>query len=144
MDCPLSVFMPQCACATVRYSNTVVCACVCLGCYSCSGINKVQVCQDFNYKIKLRSRVMAIDLVLLEGHCKAKLVHRVLLLYLVLSSALQSCTVSAAIGLSQQNRSPKTGPGGPNLAAKMVPRTGFDRQNWVLPCQKRSTKVLVN
>ncbi len=54
------IIMPRCACASEVYGSVSVC--VCLSCYSCSGINEVQVrvsILDFNYKIMLRSRVMA-------------------------------------------------------------------------------------
>ncbi len=35
------IVMPQCACESEVYG--IVSVCVCLGCYSCSGINEVQV-----------------------------------------------------------------------------------------------------
>ncbi len=76
-----------------------MCVCVCVDCYSCSRINEAQVRVSshvfgfvfVDFQNKLRSRVMP-SFADLECHCslfkrgRSKLVHRVLLLYLVVSS----------------------------------------------------------
>ncbi len=66
--------MPRCACASEVYGSV----CVCLGCYSCSGINDVQVSDSIGLvrfflvyricKIMLRSRVTA-SFAYFESHC---------------------------------------------------------------------------
>ena len=93
--------MPQCACASEAYSS------VCVDCYSCTRINKVQV----RVSIGMFSWILFVDLqnnasfsnyaqfcllATISEEGVAKLVHRVLLLYLVVSSALERQLLVAA------------------------------------------------
>ncbi len=88
-----NIIMPLCVCANEIYDS--VCVCVSVDCYSCSGINELQV-RDSS-KIMLRS--FSSYVVCLFGQWNAiavfseervaNLVHGVLLLYLVVSSVLE-------------------------------------------------------
>ncbi len=94
------IIMPRCECASEVYSSVFVCLSVCVDCYSCSKTNQVQVrvsigFLDFNSwicKIILRSLVLLTwnAIAAFSEECVAKLVHRVLLIYSVVSSALEA------------------------------------------------------
>ncbi len=99
------IFMPRCACASKVYGSVFVCLCVCV-CVCICVCRPLQLLKDESSASKSFYRLLVmftwilireLCLVLLTWNAiaafseesVAKLVHRVLLLYLVVSSALE-------------------------------------------------------